>query len=311
MIKTKKTILILGSGYIGSSIIDTFYNSCNIVVIDHGKNFQKLKRKFPKVNFVVGDCTNKVILEKFTKQSDFVFYTLNTGGVMDCILEPEKFKKINVNDFKIILNILCKQDITFILLSSSFVYPDILYVDEETLPQPKTYYGKLRLEQEKLLKKSNLNYIILRLSNIYGFGPIFNIGNLGIIEKFINLIFSKNPITLDGNGLQKLDCVYINDLKNVFKLLLSKTLSSNVFNVSSENNYSVLQISKMLEMYARKNFQLSPKFITSNNSLQLPNSPLMSSKKIKNSLSWVPKQQNLEQKIEEMMNEYSKHKGQI
>ena len=84
-----------------------------------------------------------------------------------------------------------------------------------------------------------------------------------------------------------------------------------MFNVSSENNYSVLQISKMLERYARKNFQLSPKFITSNNSSQLPNSPLMSSKKIKNSLSWVPKQQNLEQKIEEMMNEYSKHKGQI
>ena len=206
MIKTKKSILILGSGYIGSSIIDTFYNSCNIVVIDHGKNFQKLKRKFPKVDFIVGDCTDKVILGKFAKQSDFVFYTLNTGGVMDCILEPEKFKKINVNDFKIILNILCKHDITFILLSSSFVYPDISYVNEKTLPQPKTYYGELRLEQEKLLKKSNLNYIILRLSNIYGFGPIFNIGNLGIIEKFIDLIFSKNPITLHGNGLQKLDC---------------------------------------------------------------------------------------------------------
>lgn len=307
MINTKKSILILGTGYIGSSIIDAFYDSHNIIAIDHGKNFQKLKNKFPKVNFVIGDCTNKIILDKYAKQSNFVFYTLNTGGVMDCILYPKKFKKINIFDFKIILDILNKHVLNFILLSSSFVYPDVSYVDEKILPNPETSYGRFRLEQEKLLKNSAINYVILRLSNIYGFGPILNLGNLGVIEKFINLTFSKKQITLHGNGLQKLDCIYIDDLIKLLKLLIDKPFSSDTFNVSSEKNYSVLEISKIIEQHAMKNFQIHLKLITSENSHILPNSPLMSSKKIKNFVPWTSKQTNLDQKIGQMMNEFSKH----
>ena len=273
MIDSKKSILILGTGYIGSSIIDAFYDSHNIIAIDHGKNFQKLKNKFPEVNFVIGDCTNKIILDEYAKQSNFVFYTLNTGGVMDCILNPEKFKKINISDFKIILDILNKYNLNFILFSSS------------------------------------LNYVILRLSNIYGFGPFLNLGNLGVIEKFINLTFSKKQITLHGNGLQKLDCMYIDDLIELLKLLLNKPFSSNVFNVSSEKNYSVLEISKIIEQHAMKNFQINLKLTSSENSYTLPNSPLMFSNKIKNFVPWIPKQINIKKKIEQMMDEFSKHIG--
>jgi nucleoside-diphosphate-sugar epimerase len=309
VIDSKKSILILGTGYIGSSIIDAFYDSHNIIAIDHGKNFQKLKNKFPEVNFVIGDCTNKIILDEYAKQSNFVFYTLNTGGVMDCILNPEKFKKINISDFKIILDILNKYNLNFILFSSSFIYPDVSFVDENILPNPETFYGKLRLEQEKLLENSALNYVILRLSNIYGFGPFLNLGNLGVIEKFINLTFSKKQITLHGNGLQKLDCMYIDDLIELLKLLLNKPFSSNVFNVSSEKNYSVLEISKIIEQHAMKNFQINLKLTSSENSYTLPNSPLMFSNKIKNFVPWIPKQINIKKKIEQMMDEFSKHIG--
>lgn len=307
MKNTGSTILILGTGYIGSALISTFYDNCKIICIDHGKNFSKLQNKFPKVNFIKGNCTNQNLLREYAQKSNFIFYTINTGGVMDCTDNPEKFKKINLDDFKIIIDILNEFNSNLLLLSSSFVYPDIPNITEKISPQPETYYGKLRLNQEKILENSKVNYVILRLSNVFGFGSNLNIGNQGVIEKFINLTFSKNEIVLHGNGRQKIDCLYIDDLMELIKMLVRKRFDSKIFNVSTQKNYTVLEISKIIQEIAQRNYKINLNVQISDDSIKLPNSPLMSSEKIKKYTNWKPTIITLDKKIEEMMNLFSKH----
>ena len=60
-----KKLLILGSGYIGSDIIYSLSNKCEITCIDHGKNFQILHEKCPYVNFIKGDISDNDLIKKY------------------------------------------------------------------------------------------------------------------------------------------------------------------------------------------------------------------------------------------------------
>ncbi len=305
----KSSILILGAGYVGTKIIDTFYHSYDIVCIDHGKNFLKLEIKFPSVKFVKDDCTNENLLNQYAKNCKYVFYTMDMGGVMDCIISPKKYEKINLYDFRTILNILKKFDISFFLFSSSFVYPDHPNISETNPPNPETHYGELRLQQENILKNSNINYIILRLPNLFGFSSILNVGNLGIIENFIQQSFLKKKINLHGSGTQKLDCLYLDDLMNLLKKIIITNLPCKIFNVSTRKSYSVLEIAKIIKEISLKKFNLKVELSFSNKSMLMKNSPIMSSKNVLEYYDWQPKVTNLSEKIEEMMQIYSKHVG--
>ena len=232
-------ILIVGLGSIGSEIASTFYSSSHITCIDHGKHFESIKKILPKINYVKGDIHDSSLIENLSDPPDIVFYCIDTGSVVSCMNNPDKYEKINVSLFHIFLDNLYKKfNPHFFLLSSTFVYPDVDKISEKTKPFPETLYGKLRLKQEKILQEYASNYTILRLSNIFGYGNFYNIGNPGAIEKFIDCVFSLKNITVHGNGKQLVDYLHKSDLMNLLKILVQITPKT-IYNVSSGNSKSI------------------------------------------------------------------------
>ena len=280
-------ILIVGLGSIGSEIAYTFYPSSYITCIDHGKHFESIKKILPKINYVKGDIHDPSLIENLSHEPDVVFYCIDTGSVVSCINDPNKYEKINVSLFHIFLDNLYKKfNPHFFLLSSSFVYPDVDKISEKTKPSPETLYGKLRLKQEKILQEYASNYTILRLSNIFGYGNFYNIGNPGAIEKFIDCVFSLKNISVHGNGTQLVDYLHKSDLMNLLKILV-QTTPKTIYNVSSGNSKSIIDIAKIISKIGLEKFNQKIETSVMSNT-KLPNSPKTAPNKIMNDYNWSP-----------------------
>jgi UDP-glucose 4-epimerase len=306
-----KKIVIGGSGYIGTEIAFTLSDNYEVVCIDHGKNFDVIKKKLPKVMCVEGDLNDESLIKKEILCCDIFFYCIDTGGVVDCIKSPSKYYDINVTHFKQLLKLLAHKELHIFLFSSSFVYPDIQKITEETEPNPETLYGKLRMNQEQILKDSDLNFTILRLSNIFGYGQFFNIGNKGAIEKFIGNVFDGRDIILHGDGTQLVDYLHKTDLMNLLKILAKNLPKNQIYNISSGQRRSILNIAEIIKDNASNEFGLNVEIIKMGEKTKMPNLPLTFPNKIINELSWKPST-NIELKIKEMMNFCNlQHKGEI
>ena len=280
-------ILIVGLGSIGSEIAYTFYSSSHITCIDHGKHFESIKKILPKINFIKGDIHDPSLIENLSDPPDIVFYCIDTGSVVSCMNDPNKYEKINVSLFHIFLDNLYKKfNPHFFLLSSTFVYPDVDKISEKTKPSPETLYGKLRLKQEKILQEYASNYTILRLSNIFGYGNFYNIGNPGAIEKFIDCVFSLKNITVHGNGKQLVDYLHKSDLMNLLKILVQITPKT-IYNVSSGNSKPIIDIAKIISKIGLEKFNQKIETSVMSNT-KLPNSPKTAPNKIMNDYNWSP-----------------------
>ena len=280
-------ILIVGLGSIGSEIAYTFYSSSHITCIDHGKHFESIKKILPKINYVKGDIHDPSLIENLSDPPDIVFYCIDTGSVVSCMNDPNKYEKINVSLFHIFLDNLYKKfNPHFFLFSSTFVYPDVDKISKKTKPSPETLYGKLRLKQEKILQEYASNYTILRLSNIFGYGYFYNIGNPDAIGKFIDCVFSLKNISVHGNGKQLVDYLHKPDLMNLLKILV-QTTPKTIYNVSSGNSKSIIDIAKIISKIGLEKFNQKIETSVMSNT-KLPNSPKIIPNKIIKDYNWSP-----------------------
>ena len=297
-----KKILIAGLGSIGAEIASAFYSKFEITCIDHGRYFDVIKRKLPEINLIKSDIHEKGLIKKLAKDSDIIYYLVDTGGVVGCINNPTKFNEINTTKFSNLVKELNGFDIHFFLLSSVFVYPNSLNCTEETKPKPETLYGKLRLKQEQILESNNIKSTILRVSNIFGYGNFVKVGNSGAIEKFIENIFSDKQITLHANGNQLVDYLYKNDLIFYLKNLVSES-PGEIYNISTGKLQKIINIAEIISNTGKNLYQKNIRIKISNKNQIYPSSPLASSAKIIKKTHHNPSL-NFNEKIQNMMDTY-------
>ena len=281
-------ILILGTGSVGSEIACFFYNKYKITCIDHGKNFNVMKKQLPNIKFVKSDINDFELIKTESVDCKMIFYCIDTGGVIGCMKYPEKYYDVNITNFNELLNSLKVKKPHFFLLSSIFVYPDIPNVTEKTRPNPLTLYGKLRMQQEQILMNQKCGFTILRLSNIFGYGHFVDVGNMGAIEKFINSVFTGNKIILDGDGEQRVDYVYKEDLMILLEKLTSDLTLKRVYNVSTGLVKPISEVAHIIKDIAIKKFGKNVEVIISDKNSKSPNLPKASPHKVMKEFSWKP-----------------------
>ncbi|OVE76901.1 nucleoside-diphosphate sugar epimerase [bacterium F11] len=123
----------------------------------------------------------------------------------------------------------------FIYFSSSMVYGnfEVPEVTEEEILKPIGIYGALKEAGEKMViaynQVFNLPYTIIRPSALYG--PRCVSRRVGQI--FIENAFENKPLRMDGDGSERLDFTYIDDLVQGISLVIEKEVSRNhIFNLT-------------------------------------------------------------------------------
>ncbi|MDA9021356.1 NAD-dependent epimerase/dehydratase family protein [Gammaproteobacteria bacterium] len=131
---------------------------------------------------------------------------------------------------------------------------------EAEILSPQSFYGqsKIFIENE-ILKANDLNnfpYLILRPSNIYGTRPKEKDAQ-GIISIFIHSITNNSDLVIFGDGAKIRDYIYINDvLDAVLKIITNESICG-VFNLTSGEEYSILEILSICEKACNKKAMIS------------------------------------------------------
>ncbi len=113
---------------------------------------------------------------------------------------------------------------------------------ESHATEPESLYGVSKKSAEDLIRLSGLEYIVLRLSNVYGPGcrPDYN----SVIATFCDRAVRRLPVTVDGNGRQERDFIYIDDVVRAFLEAGMKTQPREraIYNVCSGRAASLRQV---------------------------------------------------------------------
>lgn len=170
----KMTFFVSGSnGLLGQKVIQKLIlqNSSNqYQIIGCGKGPNRLPNK--GFTYLELDITNKIqLLEAFqTYKPTHVIHTAAQTNVDYCELHQSECWEANVNavEYLVQASKLVNAHITHV--STDFIFDGLkgsLYTEEDT-PNPVSYYGKSKLEAEKIMLNSGLNVAILRTILVYG-----------------------------------------------------------------------------------------------------------------------------------------------
>jgi len=306
---SKKIIITGGLGYIGTELCKIYsgisWNN-QITVIDNRFISERVNQiRNWNMDFVHGDVLDKELIKKYCLDADIVHHL---AGITDV---PRVQSESNAeNDSKIKLvgevgtqNILdvisdkCK----IILPSTHVVYEGIEKVkndileDEET--KPNLAYALSKSINEKQLKKSGKNYIILRLGSVYGYST--DTSRIDIMPNLFSKIASQNgTLKLFSGGRQVKSLVPLIDVARCFKFMEERDdISSEIFNLTKDT----VTVKEVAEICKKHN----PKITLKETNDEIPNMGFsLSNEKILN--TGFKFLYALDESIKEMISKWSK-----
>ena len=101
----------------------------------------------------------------------------------------------------------------------------------------------------------NLPVIITRGNNVYGPRQYPE----KLIPKFILKLLNNNKCTIHGEGLTERSFLYIDDVVEAFDIILNKGIIGEIYNIGTDKEYSVMDITKKLINKIKENDITEPK----------------------------------------------------
>ena len=242
----KKIIITGGLGYIGTELCKIYSGyswNDQITVIDNRFISERVSQiRNWNMNFVQGDILDRELIYTHCHDADIVHHLAGITDVPRVKSESnneheKKIKKVAEEGTQNILDAIndkCK----IIMPSSHVVYEGIEKVKNDIREDEKTSpvlsYSKSKDFNEKQLKASGKNYIILRLGSVYGYST--DTARIDIMTNFFSKMASQNrTLRLFAGGRQVKSLVPLIDVARCFKFMEErKDLSSDTFNLTKD-----------------------------------------------------------------------------
>jgi len=245
-----------GAGYIGNELVyellkDPAVNS--IVIYDNlsRKNynlFLDTLNEAHKVQFVHGELLDSRKLRRILEDIDVVYHLAAKVSTPLATENSHLFEQINHwGTAELVYAVEESQVQKFIYVSTTSVYgASEHFVDIDTPPDPKTFYGssKLRGESHVMRLMDKKEAWIIRSGNVYGYSPSVRFD--AVINRFMFAANFIGRIQITGNGKQKRAFIHVNKLVNVLTNLLHRDLPAGVYNLS-EHNLSIEYIAGIIK----------------------------------------------------------------
>ena len=235
-----KVLLTGGTGFIGNKFVEKFSKEFNLIIFSSKEKIQEQKiiKTIEKIN------------------PDVIIHLAALSGLKNCELNQKEAFDVNVIGTENIVKGCIKNNSRLIFLSSREVYGLTVMKksDENDKLEPISVYGQTKMKAEKIIQKygikENLDYTILRVSNVYGPGSKSGINRL-IIDAL-----NKKKIIING-GEQILNLIFINDVIQILYLILKNNkISKEIFNIGSENTISLNEFIKILIKLLDQNIEI-------------------------------------------------------
>lgn len=175
-----KTLLVTGAnGLLGQKLVKLYRDNAHVALIATGLGPDRNPtgtHSYREMDITSEQSVNEVIGEV---QPDVIINTAAMTHVDQCELDPEKCWLLNVTAVELLANAVKGTSCHFIHLSTDFVFDgaDGPYTEDDT-PNPLSKYAESKLESERILEKSGLDYAIARTMLVYGIVPDMSRSNI-------------------------------------------------------------------------------------------------------------------------------------
>lgn len=250
-----KLLITGGAGYIGSVITNlALQQGYQVKVIDtlwFKKDIPLIHLNNPNYEFIRGDICDKSIVKEIIKDIDFIINAAAVVGDLASKKFPDLTFKINYEACKNLAELARKNKIKgFIFFSTCSNYGIANgLANEETESNPLSIYAKAKVKAEEYLmnKINGLDWIICRLSTVYGVSPrmrfdltVNDFTMNAYIKKYLDIFlpYSHRPY------------IHVYDVAKIIMELLKnfEKVKNNVFNIGfNGENYQKIQIANIVK----------------------------------------------------------------
>ena len=241
-----KILITGGAGYIGTELtyeLEKNPKVKEIIIYDNlsrgNINLFIGKTKFSnKIKFIQGDILDTRLLKQTLKGIDVVYHLAAKVTTPFADQNAHFFEQVNHWGTAELVYAIEESDVRQVIYTSSAsVYgASSLEVDENILPNPRTFYGisKLRGEEHinRLMAKSVKTYIV-RCGNIYGYSKSMRFDS--VINKFMFDANFKNRIAIKGDGEQYRSFIHIDKTANILANLVFSNLEQGIYDLVEDN----------------------------------------------------------------------------
>jgi UDP-glucose 4-epimerase len=208
----------------------------------------------PKAKFYKVDIRDQNLDEIFAKERpQIVNHHAARTSVTHSLSKPTDDAEVNILGALNLLQNCVKWGIKKIIYASSggAIYGEPVYLpcDESHPIAPLSPYGVSKYAVElyinSYLNNFGLNHTILRYANVYGPRQI-STGEAAVVAKFAHQMLMGNDISINGNGEQARDFVYVGDIVRANIMAMEQT-KNEVYNLGTGKTISVNQIFSLLK----------------------------------------------------------------
>jgi UDP-glucose 4-epimerase len=264
----KKVLVTGGAGFIGSHLIPNLLKKgYSVVALDNlltGKlENLKINRSNTRFSFIQSDIRDTQALSNAFFGVDAVIHLAALIDVAASVVDPLSTHEVNVTGTLNVLQAAVKSNVKrLVFASSTAVYGDVktLPVKETNVLKPISPYAASKAAAEAYVTAFancyNLDAISLRFFNVFGKGNENNPYS-GVITKFLCKALNNEGLTVNGDGEQTRDFIYVSDIAQaIICALQQEGLGGEVFNVCTGVPTSINQLVETLKLVTRKDLQV-------------------------------------------------------
>jgi UDP-glucose 4-epimerase len=244
-----KILVSGGAGFIGSHVVDSFLSAGHEVVIVDNLITGKRKNINPQAKFYEVDIRSDEIYKIFQdERPDVVDHHAAQMDVRKSVSDPIYDAQVNVLGTINLLQAAVRTGVQKVIFAST---GGAIYGEQETFPasenhptNPLSPYGIGKLTGEKYLYfysvTYGLKYVALRYANVYGPRQDPH-GEAGVVAIFSQKMLKGEQPSINGDGEQTRDFVFVKDVAQANLLALSKDITG-PYNIGTGREVSVNEL---------------------------------------------------------------------
>lgn len=299
-----KLLITGGLGNLGSWLTNFFSNKYDLYVLSKNRSVE-LDCQY---TLIQADITD---LEELKLKLNLEFdYCIHTASYNEFFHDNYAKKALDINTLgtRNLIEILKNTSLkNFIYLSTFHVYgASSGLITEETPLNPRNDYASTHLFAEYYLKQfyntHNFPSTIFRLTNSYGAPKYKNSSKWYLLlNDLVKTACYEKKIVLKSNGKALRDFIWMGDVCSVIEQSLQASSECEIYNLSSGNSYSVLDLAYMVQKAYEKRFNQDIKILINNDDKTKDFSLKVDNKRLMNLLD-IEFQTKFEEEIESIFN---------
>jgi UDP-glucose 4-epimerase len=248
-----KILVTGGAGFIGSHVCDALMESGHSVHVLDNLSGSTRSGVPAEANFHELDIRDPHVHELWADERFEVLYHLAAQmDVRKSVADPAFDADVNIRGMLNVIEAGRSNGLRKIVFSSTggaiYGEPDYTPQDESHVLQPLSPYGITKLCSEKYLhfyrETHGIEYVALRYGNVYG--PRQNPhGEAGVVAIFSERLLDSIQPTINGDGLQTRDYVFVSDVVDANLRALSFE-GSGIFNIGTGKETTVVELYSVL-----------------------------------------------------------------